>query len=287
MPTKMVLFFNQLQGGFSETFYHTSDDPQTLATTLTNDFYQKAANLRATSTILKAARFSRIGGAKLSILVRPFPIAQGKRATVAVPGPDPISTTAVYLLQATNGNTRRLFMRGLADVDVERDNFGNDLESSALMSGRNAYFAALFQLGFQVQVTQKPPFLGLTWRNVVRVRALTPSVANRCEIRLFPEAPNFAVNDMLDFAGAGVSLPRFPRRTRILGISVVDGVANYQIAYALPGGVTVEPQNMRCQILPKLYAPISLWYFERFSEHKTGRPFGSLRGRARATQLRQ
>lgn len=286
MPTKVVLFYNLASGGFSETFYNNSDFPQTLATNIPNSFYQKAAALRSTSCILRAARFSRIGGIKQSILIRPSPIAQGKRGTSAMPGPDPISTTAVYSLQSVDGLVRRIFLRGLGDIDVTRDIFGNDVPSPDLVNLTNIYFGALFEQGMSIQLTNKPPALGLTWKRVIRVYHELADSGNRSWFFNIPNLPEFNVNDIIDFAGMGPGLPKFPRRARILQKKTVDGNANYQIAYGLPGGVSVEPQNGRCQILPKQYSPISLWYFERFSEHKTGRPFGSLRGRSRATALR-
>lgn len=285
MPTKMTIFFNQYNAGFSETFYHLEEDPNALMALVPNSLYQAAAKFRHTSVILKAVRFSKIGGARQSVLHRPYPKAQGTRYTVAEPGPDPVSTTAVYMLASTTGAKRRIWCRGLADIDVGRDAFGNDIESTTLFGLRNLYFQELFDKLFQIQYLKRPPTDGLIWEKIQSVGENVTSNPNRAYIRRAAPLPAWNRGDIISFNGISSDLPRFPRQTEIISRITVGAIDYYEIAYQLPGGIAVFPRNLRGTAKTTGFSRISLWNFERFGEHKTGRPFGSLRGRSRGVSL--
>jgi|KBSMisStandDraft_5_1062788.scaffolds.fasta_scaffold26541_7 hypothetical protein len=281
MPTKMVLYYNQLNAGFSETYYHASNDPVTLANNFTSAFYQKMVKFRSTDTILEAARFSATTPPRKSFLIRPYPKPQGTSGATGDVGPDVVSTTAVFALQATDGSTRRIFMRGLADQDVKRDTFGNDTPTANLISGTNAMFLELFKQGFSIRVSNRPPNAGLTWQNIVLVGHTDATNSNSSYFVLDNQVIRFAKNDVVQFNGIPADLPRFPRKAVITGVVLDGGVEKYYVDYSLPGGVQVATGKMKVTMSTYSLATISLWQFERFSEHKTGRPFGSLRGRAR------
>jgi len=93
------------------------------------------------------------------------------------------------------------------------------------------------------------------------------------------------VGDELCFTDGTAELARFPRSAEVLSITSPAGVNNYEIAYQLPGGVTVAPKNLRFTTLTYSYEALTDWAFERLGEHKTGRPFGSLRGRSKGVSL--
>lgn len=283
----MTLFFNQYAAGFSETFYHPSMDPTTLQVTIPNSLYKAAAAFRHVSVILKAVRFSRVEAPKASVLWLPSPRAQGTRYSDEEPGPDAVSTTAVYVLSTQTNQRRRIWCRGLADVDVTRDAFGNDIESASLIKMRNNYFLALNEAGFCIRYGDRPPAGGLTWKNVTKVylKANPVSPSTRCTIQVVEAAAGFAVGDIVQFDGVPGTLPRFPRTNRIEAVNAGAGVTDYQIAYSLPGGVTVDTGKLRVTRAQSSNALITRWSFERFGEHKTGRPFGSLRGRSRGVSL--
>jgi len=282
MPSKMTLFFNQYQSGWSETYYHSQDDPAALAQTINNPFYQAASQFRHNSVILRAARFSRVGGVRASFLIRPSPTAQGARIYPLDPGPDVVSTTAVFLLSAANGIRRRVWIRGLADNDVHRDDFGNDILSPIMRQQTESYFALLKTLGFQIRNVNRPPTGGMVWRQVSTVNHLFQTQPDRCDFVLKQELPALVSGDLISFTGIPTNLPRFPRSSMIIAATTRDGVNNYTINYSLPGGVSVAPKNLKVTSLSYSQANIYTSVFERFGEHKTGRPFGSLRGRSRA-----
>jgi hypothetical protein len=290
MPTKMTIFFNQFQSGFSETFYHSSDDPASLAAAVPQALYQAAAAMRHLSVQVKAVRFTRLGGARRSLLIRPYPPAKGTRAGVADPGPDAVSTTAVYRIRSAGIAQRRIWCRGLADSDVVRDPFGNDLENPTLLGLREEYFNALSAAGFSIRYAQRPPDAGLVWTQVTHLVSSTTDPAHRTDISYAAPGgptPALVVGARIQFRGISSELPRFPRQAQIVYQYDVGAVKWFGIAYALPGGLDVRPQQMQSTPSQFTQELMTLWNFERFGEHKTGRPFGSLRGRVRTVTLRR
>jgi hypothetical protein len=285
MATKMVLFYNQFNAGFSETFYSPNDEPISVATSVSNAFLQKAVKFRAISVFLKAIRFSRTDGERRSFLQRPYPKAQGTRFETAEVGADIVSTSAVYALQSAAGKHRRIWLRGLADADVRRDEFGNDIPSATLQKDVDAYFKGVFALGFAIKFVKRPPTDGLTWRKVGAVQRIGVTNPNRSTFFTLPDAPLLTVGTVVSFRGIPSTLPRFPRKAEILAVDTIDGVTNYTIAYQLPGGVSVGPKNLQFTAYTPAYSVMDDYAFERFGEHKTGRPFGSLRGRSRAVAV--
>lgn len=287
MPLKVSFFYNQYNSGWSETYYVPgSDAPKTFADTLTNVFQKNSCSFRSVATFLKAIRVTRIGGTRFSVLVRPYPAVQGTRGSTSS-GPDVASTDAVIALTGTGGAVRRLFLRGFADEDVFRDAYGNDTISETISKGVELFVKGMKSYGFAIRFQQRPDNAGLVWQKVSKVLpwAGEPTYA---EIQTHPNLPLHAVGEDLTFGGIPTDkLPRFPRTAEVLGTLLVDGETSYKVAYAIPGGVSVTPKNMRLTKLLYAYDNINDWDFERYSEHKTGRPFGSLRGRARATGVRR
>jgi hypothetical protein len=281
---KLVLFFNQYQAGWSETYYADGSDPRAFALTITERFMQNAVNMRNAATFLKAIRVTRIEKPRSSYLVRPKSPKQGMivgNTLFATNGPDVPSTDAVILLQGQNAATRRIFLRGLNDVDITRDAFGNDLLSTGLNAGVTLFVKGMIAYGFKIRYMERPPNSGLAWQTVSRLSKDTTNDYN-AEVKFIVD-PVLAVGDTISFNGVpGNLLPRFPRNALILGKIIVGGVITYVVPYALPGGRAVEPKKMQGTRLLYQWSSIEDWAFERYSEHKTGRPFGSLRGRSRA-----
>ena len=263
MPTKVVLYYNQLNAGFSETYYHPSADPVTLANNFAIGFYQKMVNFRSSDTVLEAARFSSTTPPRKSFLIRPYPKPQGTSGATGDVGPDVVSTTAVFALQSTDGATRRIFLRGLADQDVKRDIFGNDTPSAGLRSGTDKMFLELFKQGFCIRVSNRPPNAGLTWQNIVLVGHTDATNSDSSYFVLDNQVVRFAKNDMLQFNGVPGDLPRFPRKAIITGVVLDGGVQKYYFDYGLPGGVQVATSNMKATMSSYSLATISLWQFER------------------------
>lgn len=283
---KLVWFYNQGEAGWSETYYAPGDDPKLFASTLTPGFMNLSVAFRSQATVLKAIRLTRLGSARFSFLVRPYPATSGGRARTTLEGPDVASVTAVHTLYGVIGATRRVFFRGLFDGDVVRDTFGVDLPTPALVKGVKAWVDAMKLWSFSIRYLQRPPAVGLVWQKVVTLLRDDDNFS-RTKFRLSPVIPERQIGDRLSVTGIPAGqIPGFPRNLQILDKSVAAGFTYYHVAYAMPGGMTVNPRSMQVTTLSPTFDQIEGHQFERFSEHKVGRPFGSLRGRTRSRALR-
>jgi len=281
---KLVFFYNQYASGWSETYYAPGDDPKLFANSLTTTFMANSVKWRNATTVLKAIRLTRVtpGLARFSYLVRPYPSPQGVGVSSAENGPDVASVDAVYQLGGQAGATRRVFFRGLSDLDTRRDAFGNDIPSVNVTKGVDLFVKGMIAYQFAIKYTQKPPNGGLIYRSPRTVYAAAGNPLFTA-FQLEPAAPILPVDTVLTWSGIDTAkLPGWPRNTRIIAIQTVGGVDSYVINYALPGGVTAWVPDLKGTILQNAFEPIGDHQFERFSEHKTGRPFGLLRGRASA-----
>jgi len=282
---KVVFFYNLAESGWSETYYAPGSDPKLFAATLTPRFLANAVRFRSASCVLKAIRLTRVEPPRFSFLVRPYPPPQGQQTAAVAEGPDVSSTDAVILLTGQGSATRRVYMRGLADLDVRRDAFGVDLISPQLSQGIELFRTGMTSYGFTIRFLMRPPNGGLIWQACALV---TQSLINPrwTKFRLTPSVPALAEQSKVSFSQIPSRLlPGWPRIATIIRVTGIAPDFDYHIAYALPGGVAVDPKGLR--LTPVLYNhdPIAEQQFERFSEHKTGRPFGTLRGRARARTL--
>lgn len=294
MATQMTLFFNQLDKGFSETWYHPNDSPQQLANETDVSLYNLAIKFRHITTYFRAVRFSKVAptaGGKESVLRSIFPRIFGTRGTITGgpdEGPDLTAASAVYQVEASNAKTKRVWFRGLADEDVQRSPFGIDRPSAELNKMILAYTGRLRSLGFGIRRTVLPPEGGAVWRKVAVVNLiLGGSVPERAWFFLTNALPEFAVGDFVVFNGIPSALPYFPRQAEILGKTTVDGTVNYMIAYRLPGGFSVAPKNLRVTALVRAVSAMTDAGFKKLSDRKTGRPFGLSRGRVKGFPLRR
>ena len=287
MATKMTMFWNQSSAGFSETWYHPSVTPKVLADTLPNSFWTKAAALHDETTVLRGVRFSSTVPPKQSYLMIPYPPRRGARTgSTADPGPDVVSTTIVYRILSATGQSRRVWFRGLADSDTFRTTIlGTDLLNPQIENAIEGWMKALRSEGFAIRFAVLPPNGGLLWLKVAEVHHLTGQSANRASLRMGAGVLDPTVGIPYYFNGSQSDLPRFPRKAEILAQQVLGGVTYSEIAYQLPGGETVSPKNLRMAPTVNATSVIDSWDFERYGEHKTGRPFGMLRGRARGVAV--
>jgi len=230
-------------------------------------------------------------GGKQSILRSFFPRLFGTRGTIsggADEGPDLTQASAVYQVEASGAKTKRVWFRGLADVDVQRSPFGIDRPSAELNKLIQSYTGQLRTLGFGIRRTILPPEGGQVWRKILDVNhQVTIGEPERAAFRLQVELPEFNIGDFLVFNGITSNLPYFPRQTEILGKTVIDGKVNYTIAYRLPGGNQVAPKNLRAAPLVRAIATMTGAGFKKLSDRKTGRPFGLSVGRVKGFPLKR
>jgi hypothetical protein len=293
MPCKVVVFYNQAERGWSETFYiPDSVPPVTLNSTAWVSFLTAAIGLRAAPCVIKAVRITPIGVATVSQLY----VTSSQYYSGGTNGlgsgllPDPSSTDAVFQLYNFALTTkRRIFVRGLPDAWVIRDAQGNDLQAGTFITAYNKFFSGMTGLGGEIRRTLPP---GAPPNQLISVQQVNAHVTNPNWSTLTLAAAstyNLATNPIILSRGVPFDdLPGFPRRATVVALSDANPFT-VTIAYRFRNTQAVHPKNMRIQQTAYAYEFIKPatsttggWIFERFSEHKTGRPFGSLRGRSRA-----
>jgi hypothetical protein len=165
---------------------------------------------------------------------------------------------------------------------------GQDLPSPFLTGAVQTYVTALKNAGVGVRYVTQPPANGLAWNPILSVTANGANQPTSFLTLTAPPVVPYTVGQILRFSGVNRdNLPGFPATCQVLSITagppyVID------IGYRLRNAASVFPPKMA--VTPALYSLASLsgfMDFTRFSERKTGRPFGALRGAARTVTRRQ
>lgn len=279
MTLKLNFFYNQGRQGWSETYYHPSTNPQAVTAGFKPTFLRSLVSFRAQGTSLYAVRARDVNSPFKSFTQLIDGGYKGNTIPTGDVGPDVVSTTCVVKLSSDVGTKRRLFLRGMNDAYVLRDVAGND---TFLGVFRTAVVKMLSQLrgeGLLIRSQVVPPEGALAY---VRVSLLSPVEAGTQTRLSYTPVFGFqpAVGMRIILRGfSSRDLPHFPRVAIVTAFEDVLPVSNLSIKYKLPGGVSVGPENMKMGNLLYAYQPITEYSFERFSSHKTGRPFGQLAGR--------
>lgn len=280
--TKIVIFYNQGPRGFSETYWLPDQNPKAAADGLTNQFLNAMVGFRAQNTSIYAIRASNEGPPRLSYLRLAGFQFQGASGLTAESLPDVITTTAVVRLSSAAGVTRRVFLRGLPDDLVVRNIFARDTPPAAMIAAIDKYTKALATAGMQIRYQLRPPAGGLAFQQVSAL-IQPPDLPQYTQITFVPVAGFAPVTGAnIVFSGIDPRLRDFPRIAKITSVGVIGVTQTLNIAYRMPAGGLVSPAKMKMLNLVYGLSPIAEGDFERFSEHKTGRPFGLLRGRSRA-----
>jgi hypothetical protein len=283
VASKIVLFFNQGSAGFTETYYQTLNDPVAAINAIPALFYKKAVAIRAAGTVLWGVRGSNLGLQRKSIF---YPQSSLYKATQggADTDPDVISTDAVWRLYADAGYTRSIFLRGLRDSDVLRDSDGTMQPSAKLITQVNEYISAMKAAGMMIQHLQTPPDLPVPWYPVAQVSANPAGGPYSVVTTNAPLGAGFAQpNSKAVFQNVPRNdLPGFGRIMPVRSVAAPPATA-ILIPYRYRGSEPITyPQKMRFTLLNYQYSAISFGNFVKFSERKTGRPFGMSLGRAQA-----
>jgi len=283
MTLKLTFYYNQGKQGFTETFYASGADPQAYVfNTLSTSLLRKLAAIRSMTTSMYAVRASVVDNPRnsyLRLINGEFSGSGGFGGLLDVP--DVVSTDAVIQLTGSGAIKRRLFLRGLRDDWVVRDALGNDKPPAGFTTQLNNYFNAIQAAGFQIRVTVLPPAGGLVWQNVFQVIEAVPGSGSVQLQTAGVVAAPFVKGAYVVIQGAPAqTLPRFPRIAQITAVGDA-GTPGIFIAYHKLSGGNVTVRKMRFAALTYSYEPITSYQFERFSEHRTGKPFGLLRGRSR------
>lgn len=280
---KTVLFYTQYSRGWTETFYSADTDPLAFSKFLGPAFQKNMTSWRDSSTQLVGIRVSDILGLRPSVFLNLGTLIGGSPGgDNTVSAPDVVTTTAVEKITGTSGRVRRIFVRGVRDSDVIRSNTGKDSPSGALNAGLDRYFTQLSRVGFGILLTTQPPGGGLTWVQCLgaRVSALGVGFTDI----LVPAVPAFLSPGVFArFRGVPTNdLPGFPRRINVVATDNAAAQPFFTVPYRYREPATITTPSMRVTAYQFTIDPFNVGEFDRFSEHKTGRPTTALRGRARS-----
>ena len=286
MPVKITIFYNQANRGWTETWYA----PFSSVTVPINNaawqkFFSSSIAFRATPTLIYAMRVSGIKPGVLGSQLYNFgnTYDQSPGGFNVSGNPDVATTDAVYQMTgATSPLAKKLmFLRGLEDAVVSRTADGTDVIDPGLQKAVNAMVTAAAALGLQIRYKSLA-------NPQVQVTSVSPNAGNvnytdltlNAAIVLTPPAPYAVVL----YGVPTDNMPGCPKVAKVI-TSVAGPPAVLTIGYRLrSSSIPVTPANMRATQLFYAYDTVNTTTttFKFWSEHKTGRPFGSLRGRTRS-----
>jgi hypothetical protein len=289
MPCKVVYFFNMANAGWTETYYSN----QSFASINLNSgayltFLQNRFNCLAAPAVIFGARVSSLQSPKQTYVYRWGSTYQAGLGNPAggFANPDIKAADILLRMYGTTGYARFLWLRGIPDNYIQFDQFGSFTVPAAANKNIVSLMNSLSQTGYGIRHTQTASALGVT---PLAVQSVGVSVLNANWSSLaFAGAYNPGVGGATIARFTGVprdDLPGFPKQ--VTPISFTNAAPfTMTIPYRLRAQGTVAPNKMA--VIPYGFVidgfPPSQfdWEYWDFTEHKTGRPFGSARGRSRA-----
>jgi hypothetical protein len=153
MPNyKWTITFTQFNQQWSEVWYTLNSSLEGAASGVTTALLRPFVNFRDLSVFLTKVRISDVANNRTSIV-----LVQNIQGNSPNSGPDVTNTTAlVSITEPTYGSGRKVWVRGLADLDVQRNpNSGVAQPSAALLSGINRYISNLVNAAFMIRSNTK------------------------------------------------------------------------------------------------------------------------------------
>lgn len=289
---KIVTFYQQGANGWTETWYHNASTIADFSTATPQfiGWLQASIAMRASDVSIIGSRISNEAPPKLA---QPFYYngTYGPPSQSASFAPDVIATDAQYILFDSLYNKRFVTFRGLSDLIKQFTPAGVPIVPAQLSALVNAYMIAAGTAGFRLKIANKPGQAGVVQYALALVG---PSATNEnwSTITLAPGSA-FAptVGEKIIFHGINRDyIPGFPLKSQVMSVGAAPPVT-FDIPYRYRSQTnTYAPTKAFVSALsysynnfaPQTSANVYPWQFTRFSERKTGRPFGVTRGRSRA-----
>jgi len=285
---KVNFIFNQTNHGFTETYYKPGSSLPTSLDNETKNLGIAALSFRHPLTTLEWIRFSIVDAPGKSISYRM--ISRVGAPSTLTSGPDIVQTTALWKITGNNFCRRTVAFRGLVDTQVVRSQTNGYFEpGETLAKGVNNFLNKLFLAGYAIRQAKTPANAGIVARNVTSI-VVDPANANNTKVVFDGDiAAQFGAKQQVQFSGTMPNrfLPGWPRTSPVISYAV-GPPAYVIIPYRLNSpAIIFQPTNLKITGLDYVYQPMTDWEFQSFTERRTGRPFGSLRGRSRAKVFRQ
>lgn len=277
-------FFDQRGANWSETYYVQATSANTSLALLTEAFTSTRLNLLYTGNMLRSVRATEVGGARTTAY-KILNLAGVAGIKAQADTPDVTSTAAVYDLRGALGGSRKIWIRGLWDEDVERSPLnGMDRPSARLRQSAETWFKACKDAGYSIQYRSKPGQGANTdYRTVQGVDGTAGSGVSL-----------LTINDPTGYVkGDRVTISLFdskqlPRINGEFTVLMVVGTS-IGIAYRTPGNLNYAEAGGRMRrIVMQNLATIdpALATFDHFGSRQTKSDFTRSRGSRRAARTR-
>lgn len=284
--SKIVIFYNLAQGGWTETYYSNATagslDPTSTAWVR---FFNQRKVMMGQPAFIYGMRISNIG-ARASYSYYFGAKYEGgfanTTAGVKTTLTDATAVDALFRLSDASTNKRSLWLRGIPPGYVTRDATGNPIQSTNLIAASGPLLNAMTALGLMIRSLQAPPGGGLISLPITSVAAYPTNA--QWSILTTTQAPGFILNTGQQVRFHGIPfdyLPGFPRIATVVDQSSVPPFS-FSIPYRFRDSGAYNPPKMSGIKVAYNATAIQNLEFINYATHKTGRPFGSLRGKARA-----
>lgn len=286
MPLKVVLFYNQSNRGWTETFFAPQDNPPGHVEGIWTRIVKAAIRFRHPLTSLYGIRFSMLSGAKKSIF---FPLSTKYKPDTGFnqSTPDLVGADGVWQLRGQDYSKRAISLRGLYENAVERLQDGTDKPSAELIKAVDLYLDTLAENSMAIRVASTPNNSALISYDPERADF---DPLNLAWVRIWYKTlggPGFAVGDAVRFSSKfKFFMPGFPSVAKVRSITVDPPYTKYSFDYTYRPSGSTNLVNCHTILAQYQYKTITDWDFQRLSTRDTGRPFGSLRGRSRTAVAR-
>ncbi len=283
MSLKVVLFYNQFQRGFTETWYMPGTNPPATLPNGMDAMFKAAIQFRAGGTVLSGCRFSQTDARQATTyrFQKTYVSTQAPQSDTGE-AEDVVSTTAVWRLSDNTFHSKLMYIRGLQDRDVVRDPIsGADVPTAALLAALNNYkekaIAAGMQLRYQKNPSNTPGF------NNWQVTQVDKQGANvNLSVLTVALDPLGDITNGMIVGVRGIRKNDCPGLPKTFKCIIIDHAIPVTITftYKFRNQAPVMPANAFVFKVDYSYQNLAVAEFLDFSEHKTGRPFFQPRGRA-------
>lgn len=275
---KVTVFLSSGQNGWSETYYCSASSVNT-AFNIAQQLTDRRSYLCGSPTNPFAVRVSDVLNPRISSLTAvgpgtayPFTSSPGAYTTYS----DKVQTAALFTLSSTSvpGIQRPLYVRGNPDGVYA---IGSTPSPDLLAWNTN------FSTFFQPFITSGSWYIRYRTRPTlasppIPISNIAPGVNPKNTTVTFNNSPGGAAGGYLNFYSIkGLATPMGTQKI----INVDNTGLIYTVGYTLPQGYTYQNDGGALLYVAN-YAPISFCQLREFTSHKTGRPFGVSRGRARS-----
>jgi hypothetical protein len=286
MPTFRVAFnFSEPPNkGWTEVYYDTNTSINNI-NTFDPLFFNLAMQSRHQLCTLRRVRITQLGGNRISQIVPVNIQGQAPGLPANDAGPDVASTAAVCLLTSSAPiSSRRVWMRGLPDDYVERDQFsGVDTPTARGLQSINQWINLLALNAYQIQSLTPLGAEPLVMHNITAVSGTIG--AGVCTLTTDGVIAPPANSRIIVYRMSPKFFPGLNGHWSVLSATPTSIVIRYNLVYTPP--TLAQPGKYR----PETYqygaiAGTPASGFSHFGSRDTGPGFSSGRGRRRAVRLR-